>query len=285
MPMTLSPDDLLVKKDKQGLRLSLVHMGALMAANDVALHRRELNHSLLSAPYIAPEISEKRILTANAAVFSVGQIVWLAATGTTVDHADIREGRVTFSAINDAFLARLLMGCMHPESAQRFTLKELKQLFENRSVDRKWPEVSWERVGSHNAEAFQFNGNYYYRYEALTEALIAHDTWDQALAILPKAMDWIAEYTPYASVVAQLITEDRSPDWKLMRLCYTLKPDLPKQWRNLSLSNQNAEDSLHRLAQLALEGNDEDNKLVDQLFKADLRSVFPDDNTSKGVRK
>lgn len=283
-PMALSPNDLVVKKHKEGIRVSLAHLGALMVANGVALHRRELNHPLLPAPYIAPEISEKRILTANAAVFSMGQIVWQTATGTTVDHADIREGRVAFSAINDAFLARLLMGCMHPESTQRFTLKDLNQLFEHRSVQRKWPLVSWECIGSKNAEAFQFNGNYFYRYEDLVKVLIASDTWDQALAILPKAMDWIAENTPYGSVVAQLKTEDRSHDWTLMRLVYTLRPDLPRQWRDLSLSNHNAEDSLHHLAQRALDGNDEDNKLVDQLFSADLRIVFPDVKAFKGAK-
>lgn len=285
LPMTLSPNDLLVTKYKHEIRVSLTHLGSLMIANGLALHRRELNHSLLPAPYIAPELSEKRILTANAAVFSVGEIIWQAATGTVVDIADVREGRIAFSAFNDAFLARLVMGCMHPESAQRFGLKELKQLFEQRAVERKWPVASWERVGSKNAEAFQFNGSYYYRYEELTQALIASDTWDQALAILPKAMDWISEHTAFASVVAQLKTEDRSPDWKLMRLCYTLRPDLPRQWRNLSLSNQNVEDSLHQLAQWALNGEDENKKLVDQLFKADLRNVFPDENTSKGARK
>lgn len=282
VPMALSPNDLVVKKHKEGIRVSLAHLGALMLVNGVALHRRELNHQLLPAPYIAPEISEKRILTANAAVFSVGQIVWQTATGTTVDHGDIREGRVAFSAINDEFLARLLMGCMHPESAQRFSLKELKQLFEHRSLQRKWPLVSWESVGSKNAEAFQFNGSYFYRYEDLAKALIASDTWDQALAILPKAMDWLAENTPYGSVVAQLKTEERSPDWKLMRLCYTLRPDLPRQWRNLSLSHQNAEDSLTQLAQQALDGDDENNKLVDQLFNADLRTVFTDVKAIKG---
>lgn len=281
-PLNLSPETVLRHRDS---RLALNGFGALTEPHlDVIDYRPELAKTvLIDRVYAAPELAEKLVVSSNAAVFSFGQMLAVCLWGSPVAIADLRQGLVPFKAIADQKLARVLMGCLWPDTKGRWQLEELLSAITASIQDL--PSVSaWESAMPGAASnAFTLSGQSYWRLEELLADAVKPENWSEALIRFTSILDW-AEMGPWAGsvlLIQQAIADGQSHDWALIRLSRIVNPDTPATWRNLDLSDANAKTSLINLAQLALNGDTQAEEAVRDLFEADLRGAFVSTTTPK----
>lgn len=274
-PLNLSPETVLRHRDG---RLVLNGFGALTESHlDVINYRPELAKTvLIDRIYAAPELAEKLVVSSNAAVFSFGQMLAACLWANPVAIADLRQGLVPYKAINDSKLARILLGCLWPDTKGRWQFEQLQSAI-NASIEDLPPVSAWESVMPGAASsAFTLSGQSYWRLEELLVEAVKPENWDAASMQFPAILDW-AENSPWAGQVQlmqQAIADGHSNDWALIRLSRIVNPDTPATWRNLDLSDTNAKTNLINLAQRALNGDVQAEKDVRDFFEADLRGAF-----------
>jgi hypothetical protein len=271
----------LVHVESGELLLNAAGTLALTAGNDEGSglrgYRAEFAHSpLLSSAWAAPELRQQCLLSANAALYSVGQVLAAATWGQPLTVTELQSGVAPFGAIADARLARVLMGCLWPEPQGRWSLAELAQA--TRAGPDALPATSpWASLAPGAAScAFAFAGKSFWRLEDLlaTATMPAH--WPEATTRLEELLEWASgtSWSGRVQVLRSALARGRSPDWVLVALAATVQPEAPPSWRALSLSDADAQDSLSALAQRALEGDLECRTALSELFAADLRGAF-----------
>lgn len=282
-PICLDPT--VLQRDAAG-GLRLVRFGAMMTLTPggaAAAYRPELARSgLLPAPWVAPEVKGRLVVSPHSAVFSIGQILAMAVFGEAPSLHDVQCGRVTFHAIQSPVLARLLMGCLWPQAEERWNFQQLHQGLAALGIN-DLPEVpAWSRLVPGAAQnAFNLGGESFYRLEDAVQQANQPRHWAEALQRLDALLLW-ATGTAWKGVAeglrVELSTSTRSPDWCLVRLTRQVRPDLPLTWRGLDLSDTHAQASLTALAQAALTSATPDFTPLRQLINADLRGAFTASN-------
>lgn len=274
-PLVLEPFHL-VLTDAGTLCLGTAAVLAEAAAAPV--YRPELERSpLLSAGWAAPELAQQNLASANAAIFSVGQLLAAALWGQPCSPADVQTGAVAFQAIGDGRLARVLMGCLWPRPLERWTLEQLVQAAGATTAAAMPDAPPWDALApGAAATAFPFGGAVYWRLETLLADAVAPDRWAEATARLAAILDW-AEGTAWVGQVKLLRTvlaQGRSPDWALVALTRAVRPEAPLTWRGLDLSDAEAARSLVGLSQRALRNGEAEAATLRALFAADLRGAW-----------
>jgi hypothetical protein len=217
-------------------------------------------------------------LSANAVVFSLGQLLAQAVWDQPLSLAEIQTGAVPFHSINDSRLARVLMGCLWPRSSERWTVEEVLQATACDQSAAMPATPPWESLAAGAAgTAFAFSGASYWRLEDLLAAANKPVHWDEAIERIAAILDW-AEDTTWAGQVALMrkaLNEKRSADWILVAITRAVLPETPPTWRGLVLSDTEAANSLVGLAQRALcEEGAADARRMQEFFQADLRGAF-----------
>jgi hypothetical protein len=258
--------------------LCLGTAAVLAEAATAAVYRPELERSPLLPPgWAAPELAQQNLASANAAVFSVGQLLATALWGQPCSPADVQTGTVPFQAIGDGRLARVLMGCLWPRPLERWTLAQLVQAATASAAESMPDTPPWDAlVPGAATTAFQFAGRAYWRIETLLADAVAPDRWAEATARLAAILDW-AEGTAWLGQVKLLraaLAHGRSPDWALVALTRAVRPEAPLTWRGLDLADAEAANSLVGLAQRALRHGDAEAATLGALFAADLRGAW-----------
>ena len=266
--------------------LALTGAGALCLGTAAVLteraaapsYRPELERSPLLPPgWAAPELAQQNLASANAAVFSVGQVLAAALWGQPCSPADLQAGAVPFQAIADGRLARVLMGCLWPRPLERWTLDQLVEAAAADTAAAMPATPPWEAlVPGAAATAFHFAGAAYWRLETLLEDAVAPGHWAEAMARLEALLDW-AEGTAWVGQVARLraaLAQGRSPDWVLVALRHAVSPQAPLTWRGLDLTDAEAARSLAGLAQRALRQGEAEAATLRALFEGDLRGAW-----------
>lgn len=277
-PFSVSPDLLWLGDDNE--RLTLAALNGVAMLDEVRVPRFEAdlaNSACLSVPYAAPELIERRVITGNSAVFTIGQLLSAALWGEPQEHAFIRNGSLPFAAIDDPRLARLLMGTLWPKFDGRWSIEEfIAALTSDATSVPAVPPWASLRPGAAST-AFTLHGEDYWLAEDLLAAAAKH--WDEAAHHIDGLLTWLGG-TRFAGAVGlfrQGLVHGRSPDWTLARLCRLITPDAPIVWRDHAFSDQDAERSLIALAQQAL-GNTPQAAAATadlrHLFEADLRGAF-----------
>jgi hypothetical protein len=262
--------------------LHLTTAGTLVAKTEcstdgVLRYRPELARStLLPACWSAPELAQQSVLSANAAVFSAGQILAQATWGQPLTLAELAAGAAPFHAIVDARLARVLMGCLWPHSRGRWTVEQLV-LAAAPTADSLPPTAPWASLApGASSRAFVFAGESHWRLEDLLAAATMPGHWAEATSRLEEILEWASTtaWAGQAQLLRSALGDGRSRDWVLIALERSVRPDTPPTWRTLALSDEDAADSLIALAQRALAGNANDRAAVRALFEADLRGAI-----------
>jgi len=274
-PLVLEPFHL-VLTDAGTLALGTAAM--LSEAAAASVYRPELERSPLLPPgWAAPELAQQNLASANAVVFSVGQLLAMALWGQPCSPADLQHGAVAFQAIGDGRLARVLMGCLWPRPLERWTLEQLVQAATARGAEAMPNSPPWDALApGAAATAFAFGGAAYWRLETLLADAEAPDRWAEATARLAELLDW-AEGTAWVGQVKLLraaLAQGRSPDWVLVALTRAVRPEAPLTWRGLDLGDAAAANSLAGLAQRALRHGDAEAATLQALFAADLRGAW-----------
>jgi hypothetical protein len=262
--------------------LHLTTAGALVATAEsstdgVLRYRPELARStLLPACWSAPELAQQSVLSANAAVFSAGEILAQATWGQPLTLAELAAGAAPFHAIADARLARVLMGCLWPHARGRWSAEQLS-VAATATAGPLPSTAPWASLApGASSRAFTFAGESHWRLEDLLAAATLPGHWAEATNRLEEILDW-ADSTAWAGQ-AQLLRgalgDGRSRDWVLIALERSVRPDAPPTWRTVALSDEDAADSLIALAQRALAGDASERAAVRALFEADLRGAF-----------
>lgn len=279
-PMVLEPSHLARTEDGE---LFLTTVGAIAEVAETSMptvvqYRPEFARSaLLHNTWVAPELVQQTVLSGNAAVFSVGQILAEAVWGQPCSHADLQKGAVPFHALGDGRLARILMGCLWPHSSGRWNTSDLAHAMDCKAADTM-PAVSpWASLApGASTHSFSFVGESYWRMEDLLSAAVTTPCWAEATNRISAILDW-AEGTSWigqGKLMREALASGRSADWVLVNLCRAVRPVAPLSWRNLDLTDAEAEKSLAGLAQGALHGNVADAATLRDLLQADLRGAF-----------
>ena len=241
-------------------------------------YRPELERSPLLPPgWAAPELAQQNLASANAAVFSVGQLLAAALWGQPCSPADLQQGAVPFQAIGDGRLARVLMGCLWPRPLERWSLEQLAQTAAADTPEAMPATPPWEALApGAAATAFHFAGAAYWRLESLLADAVTPARWAEATARLGAILEW-AEGTAWVGQVTRLraaLAQGRSPDWALVALRHAVSPEAPLTWRGLDLGDAEAARSLAGLAQRALRQGEGEAATLQALFAADLRGAW-----------
>lgn len=273
-PLTLEPSQLVMTDDGE---LWLATAGALADTSTTDDYRPELERSaLLAQGWAAPELTQQNLVSANAVVFSIGQLLALALWGQPCSSADLQTGAVTFKSIGDASLARVLMGCLWPRSRERWTVDHLRQAVAAGEAEAMPATPPWESlVPGASSTSFSFAGASYWRLETLLSDAVAPAHWSEATTRLEAILEW-AEGTAWigqAKLLRAALTQGRSADWTLVALARAVRPEAPLTWRGLDLSDAEATQSLVSLAQRALRHGGADVATMRALFEADLRGA------------
>lgn len=281
-PLTLEPA--LLAHAPDGV-LWMKSAAALAEVSSVEEYHAEYARSaLLPRGWTAPELMQRNMLTDNAAVFSLGQLLAQCMWGQPCSLSELETGAVPFQTLSDARLARVMMGCLWPRSAGRWTADDLQQAVAGTNVDSMPTTPPWASlVPGASSEAFSFAGASYWRLEDLLAAVAQPVNWAEAIGSVEAILTW-AEGTAWAGqaeLMRQALERGRSADWVLVAIRRAVCPDAPLTWRGLDLSDAQAARSLARLAQRALrEGAKADAAALHELFEADLRGAFtPGSNT------
>lgn len=274
-PMAFEPAQLLYSEDGE---LWLATAGALADTAATVPFRPELARSaLLPHGWAAPELTQQTMLHANAAVFSLGQVLAQATWGQICSLAELQDGAVPFQTVNDARLARVLMGCLWPRPLERWTLEDLCKAVDCASCEVMPVSPPWASLTpGASATAFAFAGASFWRMDDLLAAATKPSHWCEATARIEAILDW-AEGTAWVGQVKLMrdaLAQGRSADWVLVALMRTVRLDAPLSWRELDLSDAEAAQSLAGLAQRALKGTAADVAAMRALFQADLRGAF-----------
>jgi len=273
VPLVLEPTQIQIT---DGGQLWLTTAAALAGASAANEYRPEFESStLLPRGWAAPELTQHSLLSPNAAVFSLGQLLSTALWGQPCSPADVQTGAVTFHAIEDARLARVFMGCLWPRSAERWTLDQLVQAAADADAMPATPPWDSLMPGA-SSTAFGFAGSSYWRLDALLAAAVEPAHWDEATARVEAILAW-AEGTAWigqAKLLRRALAAGRSADWVLVALARAVRPDAPLTWRGLDLSDAEAATSLAGLAQRALRNGGADAATMQALFAADLRDAW-----------
>jgi hypothetical protein len=279
-PITLTPNDLWISTGADYLTLAV--LGAVTTKPDASPSQycADLSSSaLLTLPYAAPELIDRRILSINTETFAIGQLLSTAIFGEPQDHAFIRNGSVPFASVGDELLVDVLMGTLWPHPEQRWSVDDLSVALDSGLTDLS-KRPPWKSLFSGAAgSAFTLAGVDFFLAEDLMAA--AAKNWDEAAQRLDEMMTWL-EKTRFAGQVEVLrrqMFDGRSTEWILIRLCRLITPDAPIIWRGLSLTDKEAERSLVALAQQALSLSEDGNATqaiatMELLFAADLRDAF-----------
>lgn len=289
-PLVLEPG-LLVRHSTGALALSRLWALAEAPADEapaVLRYRPEFQRTvLLPVPWAAPELSASQVESANAAVFSVGQLLACALWGQPATHQELRSGALPFRAIQHPGLARLMQLCLWHLPEGRASLAQLRAaLAAPEAVDAMPTAPAWASLMPGAAsQAFTLAGASHWRLEDLLEAAVEPDHWDEAVHQVEAILTW-AQGTAWASTAGLLQDAlrhgGRSPDWVLLNLSRRVRPQAPITWRRLDLTDAQAEASLVALAQGALGGNADDLALMQRLFQADLRGALLTDTLHTG---
>jgi hypothetical protein len=275
-PMVFEPAQLLYTEDAE---LWLASAVALADTAAPAQFRPELaTSSVLPHGWAAPELTQQTMLHANAAVFSVGQVLAKAIWGEACSLAELQVGAVPFQTLTDARLARVLMGCLWPRPSERWTLKDLCKAVGCATCEKMPAAPPWASLApGASPTAFAFAGASFWRLDDLLAAATKAPHWSEATARIEALLDW-AEGTSWVGqvkLIREALAGGRSADWGLVALMRAVRPDAPLSWRELDLSDTEAAQSLAGLAQRALkEGNTADVAAMRALFQADLRGAF-----------
>ncbi len=274
-PLTFDPTQLVLTHDGE---LWLGTAAALMDVSAENAFRPELERSpLLPHGWTAPELTEEGMASANAALFSLGQVLALAIWGQPCSIGELNKGAVPFASLSDARLARVLMGCLWPRSSGRWTLEDSSCAVSSANADAVPGTPPWDSlVPGASSTAFGFAGASFWRLEDLLAAAVQPAHWNEAIARLDAILDW-AEGTAWAGqskLMRDARAQGRSADWVLVALTRAVRPEAPLTWRALDLSDDEAARSLIGLAQRALHGSQADVDAMRELFKADLRGAF-----------
>jgi len=275
-PLLLEPE--LLVRGSDGA-LTLTTSAALHAVDDAsAAHPEFARSTLLPRGWTAPEIADEQESSANAAVFSLGQLLAMCLWGQPCSLAAVHSGQVSFNSIADARLARIMMGCLWPKPAERWTLRMVADALAQTDVTRLPEAPAWSALArGAGSTAFSLAGKQYWRLDELLQAAIQPDHWQEATTRIEALLAWM-ETTTWVGQVPMFrdaLANGRSADWVLVRLRRTIDPQSPLSWRNLALDDEHAEASLIALAQRALrDGGRSDAALLQALFECDLREAF-----------
>lgn len=279
-PIAFDPSQLLRADDGE---ICLTSAGAMAeqteATNEAVIeYRPEFARSaLLPHDWAAPELLQQTVLSANAAVFSLGQVLAQAIWGQPCSHAELQTGAIPFHGLADERLARVLMGCLWARPAGRWTVRDLATAVTCPAGDAL-PSVSpWASLTpGASSRSFSLAGESFWRLEDLLAVATQPSHWAEARSRIEAILDW-AEGTAWvgqARLMRRQLANGRSADWALVGLSRAVRPDAPSTWRALDLSDGEAAQSLARLAQGALRGSAADAATMNELFKADLRGAF-----------
>lgn len=276
-PMAFEPSQLLFTDDGE---LWLASAGALAdAASADSFHPEFARSALLPRDWTAPELTQQSMLSANAAVFSLGQVLAQATWGQPCPISELQNGAVSFQSLADPRLARVLMGCLWPRrSTERWTYADLFKAVDSMSLDAMPDTAPWASLApGASSTSFSLFGASFWRLEDLLAGAARPSHWREATTRIEAILDW-AESTSWVGQVKlmrEALAQGRSADWVLVALTRVVRPEAPMTWRELDLSDAEAAQSLAGLAQRALHGRSTiDVAAMRELFKADLRGAF-----------
>lgn len=274
-PLVLEPRNLVQTGDGE---LCLTSTGVLTDVNGSNRYRPEFARSaLLPRDWTAPELLDQGMSSANAAVFSVGQLLAAAIWGRPCFPGDLREGAVAFHTVSDPCLTRVLMGCLWPFHGERWSCEDLVRAADCTAADGMPSVAPWGSLAPGAVSvSFSLAGESFWRLEELLAAAVKPARWQEAARGIAEILAW-AEQTTWAGqakLLRQALTAGRSADWVLVALARVVRPNAPMTWRELDLSDDEAGASLTGLAQRTLNGSDADAAAVKDLFTADLRGAF-----------
>jgi hypothetical protein len=276
-PMAFEPSQLLFTDDGE---LWLASAGTLAdVASADSFHPEFARSALLPRDWTAPELTQQSMLSANAAVFSLGQVLAQATWGQPCSISELQNGAVSFQSLADPRLARVLMGCLWPRrSTERWTYADLFKAVDSMSVDAMPDTAPWASLApGASSTSFSLFGASFWRLEDLLAGAARPSHWREATTRIEAILDW-AESTSWVGQVKlmrEALAQGRSADWVLVALTRVVRPEAPMAWRELDLSDAEAAQSLAGLAQRVLHGRSTtDVAAMRELFKADLRGAF-----------
>ncbi len=276
-PIVLEASQLSLSDDGKVALTSLGVIAEIQTEVDIIQYRPEfVRSSLLPQDATAPEVIQQSVLSENAAIFSVGQLLSQAIWGQYFTHKDIQIGDVPFNTIIDERLAAILKGCLWPKSTGRWTHSELNAAI-GCDVSSLPTVKAWASL-AHDASsaAFSFAGKSYWRLEDLLRTAVQPQNWSEATVQIENILKW-AENTSWegqAKIIIEAMDSGRSNDFALIKLSGVVNPETPLNWRELDLTHTEAQKSLAALAHRALKGSADANLAVQALFECDLRGAF-----------
>lgn len=274
-PLSFEPDWLQYTDDDE---LWLATAATLTDVTIADAFRAEFERSaLLPRGCTAPELTQQNMVSANASLFSLGQVLAEAVWGQPCSIEELQKGAVPFQKIADARLARVLMGCLWPRASERWTVDLLFQAAACDNAEAMPAAPAWASlVPGASSAAFALAGTSFWRLDDLLAEAVKPSRWDEAIARIEAILDW-AEGTVWAGQVKLMrkaLDAGRSADWVLVALSRAVLPDSPPTWRALDLTDDEAMQSLVGLAQRALKGSPADVAAMRELLRADLRGAF-----------
>lgn len=274
-PIVLEPSQLVCTPENE---LWLASAAALADTGNGEGYRADFDRSvLLPRTWAAPELTQQAVLSANSAIFSVGQLLAQALWGQPCTGAELQSGAVAFHALANPRLARVLMGCLWPRPAERWRPSDLYAAAECSRLDTMPASPPWgSRAPGAAATAFHLAGTAFWRLEDLLKAAVRPENWNESCQRIQPLLDWAqgTAWAGHAELLRRALLEGRSADWVLIGLYRTVLPDAPPTWRTLDLSDAEAANSLAALAQKALNGLPAARATLTKLLKADLRGAF-----------
>jgi hypothetical protein len=276
-PIVLEASQLSVSEDGKIALISLGVIAEIQTSADFIKYRPEfLRSALLPQDCTAPEVLQQSVLSENAAVFSVGQLLSQAIWGQCFTHKDIQIGEVPFHTIIDERLATILRGCLWPKSIGRWTQSELNTaIFCDVSL---LPTVNaWASLApGASSTVFGFAGESYWRLEDLLLSAVQPQNWSEAVVQISNILKWSGDtsWAGQAKMIVEAMDSGRSNDFALIKLSRVVNPSTQPNWRELDLSKAEAQKSLAALAHRALKGSSDANLTVEALFECDLRGSF-----------
>lgn len=277
-PIVLEASLISIAHDGQLALTSVGAISELQTKDEVIVQYRPefVRSALLPQSWAAPEVVQQSVLSNNAAVFSVGQLLAQAVWGQCITHAELQAGALPFNTLSDARIANILKGCLWPKSKGRWTHVELEKAIH--CTMNSLPDVNaWASlVPGASSTAFGFAGESYWRLEDLLHVAVHPQHWDEAIARIKEILLW-AESTSWAGqskMIFERLELGKSADHALIALCSVVNPKAPPSWRDLNFVDAQAQKSLGALAQRALKGSADANATVLTLFQSDLRGAF-----------
>jgi hypothetical protein len=275
-PLLLEPETLARSTDGALWLTSAAMLESADAASDY--HPEFTRNSLLPRGWSAPELAEEFMSSRNAVVFSLGQMLATCLHGHPYTLAELRSGAVRFRGIVDARLARIMMGCLWPRATERWTLTDVSRAMSTDDMRNLPATPPWGSLAPGAlSDAFGLAGCSYWRLEDLLDAMAQPTHWHEASSRIGELLQW-AEGTAWAGqagLIRDALGRGHSVDWALVKLRSTVNPASPPTWRELDLSEDQAEASLVALAQRALQVDGQVSAAaLSNLFDADLRGAF-----------